>query len=104
MPPHKQLETLVRAAARYFRVTEDQLRAPGGRYLPLVQFRQITQLVAYERGHNRYQIAKAFNYARPEGSLVKRNIIVVRDHISKGQAWWIDTKAALAQAWDEELG
>lgn len=103
MPTHKQLEALIRAAARYFHVSEDQLRAPGGRYHPLACFRQVTQLVALDRGHKLYQIAKAFDYVNAEGSLVNRNAHKARCHISKGHAWWSETRVALAKAWDEEL-
>lgn len=104
MPPHKQLEALIRVAARHFRVEEDQLRVAGGRYHPLVQFRQLAQLVAFEQGHGEYQIAKAFGYTQIDGTSVKRNISVARKHASDRHRWWSETKPILHKEWSEELG
>lgn len=104
MQNHEQLAALIRAAEKYFRLEPGTLRAPEGRYLPLTTFRQITQLVAYERGFTKYAIGKAFSYNTPDfNTSVRRNVARAKVHLERGQSWWFYTKAGLVDAWDEEL-
>lgn len=105
MPPHKQLAALIRASERMFNLSPGDMYVTGGRYYPLLCYRQLAQLLAHERGLTAYQIAKAFGYTLTghSGHCVSQNVSVVRTHISKGQDWWTRAKSELAAAWDEEL-
>lgn len=99
-----QLAALIAAAEKYFRLEPGMLLVSGGRYVPLVQYRQLVQLVAHERFFTDYSIGKAFGYRNAEGGgNTAKNIRVAREHIAQHQGWWLYTKADLVDAWDEAL-
>lgn len=98
--PIDPLAALIAAAEKYFRLEPGMLLSYD-RSTPLVQFRQLTQRVAFERGYHVAEIGRAFgrNWAT-----VSHACQLAAQQLNSERPWWLYTKAGLIDAWEEELG
>lgn len=97
---NKHICALIEATERVFHCPPGAITNPD-RTQPVISFRQLAMLLAYEAGYRHSAISEAFGR---DHRTVANNIFIANGHLRANRAWWLNAKADLYDAWQEAIG
>lgn len=92
------LAALEAASNRLFGIAEGELESEA-RFEPLVSYRKLLSVVAHDAGFSYGQIDQFFGWTHSRASFNAKH---ARALLRQERQWWLDAKANLIDAWEEE--